>query len=109
MSSGNTNIGLALGLAEGSSARTVFHDELVRAVRRSRRFGIGSPRDTLLFHEEEITPELNWPRYGQHQDLFVRGDFDQPDLWQNYHRYLSRFSGQPGRKCLISTQKRLDL
>jgi len=109
MTSGNANIGLALGLAEGSSARTVFHDELVRAVRRSRRFGIGSPRDTLLFHEEEITPELNWPRYGQHQDLFVRGDFDQPDLWQNYHRYLSRFSGQPGRKCLISTQKRLDL
>jgi hypothetical protein len=67
---------VALANVDGSMPRTVFYDQFALAVTRNRRFaGIDVPADVLL-PAEDVSFELNWPRYGRMESAFVRGQLD---------------------------------
>jgi hypothetical protein len=89
---------VSLALADETMPRTIFYDRFLSAVSRNTRFTEDEAQADVLIPAEDIALEQNWPRYGEWQTAFVRGQRDD----DRYKKYLIRLSEDPRRLCLVN-------
>jgi hypothetical protein len=83
-------ISVGLVLQQDDAPRTVFHDELTKAIRRNRRFRKSGAR--LVIPAEDTAQETNWPRYGDRPGAYIRGGAHDLSPDGAFSRYLSEIA-----------------
>ncbi len=96
---------VACVMSDTTVPRTIFFQTFLNVLGKNRRYLNGKTNSdgAVFFHGEEISPELNWPRFGDHNSVFVRGGWVQ-GVHAQYTTYGDTFIGHPGRKCVINMQ-----
>jgi hypothetical protein len=79
-------ISTGLILEDGTAPRTVYYDELLKAVRRNPRFRRSGAR--LLVPGEDTAQETNWPRFGDRPSAYLRGGSHDLSEGGAFSRYL---------------------
>lgn len=74
---------VALDFKDSTMPRTVFYNHFLRALEMSPAFVVEPAAANLLFPHEDTALERNWPRYGQLNTAFVRGEHN-PSAYQAY-------------------------
>ncbi len=80
-------ISVGLILEDGAAPRTVYYDELVKAMRRNPRFRRSGAR--LVVPAEDTAQETNWPRYGDRPSAYLRGSSHDLSEGGEFSRYLN--------------------
>ncbi len=98
---------VALALEKSHLPRTYFYQAFLDYVSASPRFvrDISDPLNTVTFPQEETAPYFNWPHYHDKTSVFVRGQWGQANMKEDWSEYLARFLKVPGRKCILNMQK----
>ena len=80
-------LSVGLILENGAAPRTVYYDELVKAIRRNPRFRRSGGR--LVVPAEDTAQETNWPRYGDRPSAYLRGSSHDLSEGGAFSRYLN--------------------
>ena len=79
-------ISVGLILPKDDAPRTVFHAELLKAIRRNPRFRQSGGK--LVIPAEDTAQETNWPRYGNPESAYLRGSPSDLMSGSTFVRYL---------------------
>jgi len=89
-------------LPDPTMPRTIYFEMFAQALRRNRRFVEQEGAADICFPAEDVSPEMNWPRYGDMASAFVRGQFHK----DHSARYIKRIVDHPRRMCVLSMHPR---
>ncbi len=89
-------------LPDPSMPRTLYFDLFLQALARNHRFVAQESQADILIPAEDVSPEMNWPRYGDMASAFIRGQFHK-DLST---AYLRKIADHPKRMCVLSMHPR---
>jgi len=83
-------ISVGLVLQNDEAPRTVFHEELLKAIRRNPRYRRSGGQ--LVVPAEDTAQETNWPRYGDRPSAYLRGSSHDLSPDGPYNHYLRRIA-----------------
>jgi len=95
-------ISVGLILPKDDAPRTVFHAELLKAIRRNPRFRHSGGK--LVIPAEDTAQETNWPRYGNQASAYVRGashDLSPDGALNGYLNDISAYAAAHADQTLL--------